>query len=79
MTTLSYDEFIKSKVRKSVETGFEINKKEFNKNLFDYQKDIVQIALKKGNYAIFADCGLGKTLMENEWAKQVNKYTNSLF
>lgn len=76
MTTLSYDEFIKSKVRKSIETGFEIDKKEFNSNLFDYQKDIVHIALKKGNYAIFADCGLGKTLMEIEWAKQVNKHTN---
>jgi DNA modification methylase/superfamily II DNA or RNA helicase len=73
---MNYKEFIESKIRKHTESGFEIDKNEFNTNLFDYQKDIVQIALKKGNYAIFADCGLGKTLMEIEWAKQVNKHTN---
>ena len=36
----------------------------------------VQNALKAGKYAIFADCGLGKTLMQLEWAYQVNKHTN---
>ena len=30
---------------------------------FDYQRDIVGIAIRKKKYAIFADCGLGKTLM----------------
>ena len=44
--------------------------------LFDFQKFIVKRALKAGKYAIFADCGLGKTLMQLEWAKQVNKHTN---
>ena len=73
---IEYKEFIENKKRTIINTGFKIEKSEFNKNLFEYQKDIVQIALKKGNYAVFADCGLGKTLIEIEWAKQVNKYTN---
>ena len=27
--------------------------------------------MSSGKYAIFADCGLGKTLMQLEWAHQV--------
>ena len=37
--------------------------------LFDYQKAIVEIAIRKRKYAIFADCGLGKTLMFLEFAR----------
>ena len=44
--------------------------------MFDFQKFIVKRALNAGKYAIFADCGLGKTLMQLEWAKQVNSHTN---
>jgi len=40
---------------------------------FDYQRDIVGIAIKKRKYAIFADCGLGKTLMIIEFAKHAAK------
>jgi superfamily II DNA or RNA helicase len=36
---------------------------------FDYQRDIAKIAITKRKYAIFADCGLGKTLMQLEFAK----------
>jgi hypothetical protein len=36
---------------------------------FDYQRDISRIAIEKGKYAIFADCGLGKTLMLLEFAR----------
>ncbi len=34
------------------------------------------MALKAGKFAIFADCGLGKTLMQLEWAYQVSNRTN---
>ena len=44
--------------------------------VFPFQKFIVKRALKAGKYAIFADCGLGKTLMQLEWANRVNKETN---
>ena len=46
-----------------------------NGYMFPFQKFIVKRALKAGKYAIFADCGLGKTLMQLEWANQVNKKT----
>ena len=44
--------------------------------MFDFQKHIVKIALKKGRFAIFADCGLGKTLMQLSWAEAVYNQTN---
>lgn len=44
-------------------------------NLFDYQKDITSLAIKKRKYAIFADCGLGKTLMLLEYARHCVKAT----
>jgi hypothetical protein len=40
---------------------------------FDYQRDIVRLAVKKRKYAIFADCGLGKTLMILEFARHAAK------
>lgn len=46
-----------------------------NTVLFDWQRDIVRWALKKGRCAIFADCGLGKTGMQLEWAQRVSKHT----
>lgn len=39
--------------------------------LFDYQRDIVETAVRKRKYAIFADCGLGKTPMLLEFARHV--------
>ena len=39
--------------------------------LFDYQRDIVRMAVKKRKFAIFADCGLGKTPMLLEFARHV--------
>ena len=37
--------------------------------LFDYQRDITATAIAKRKYAIFADCGLGKTMMILEFAR----------
>lgn len=39
--------------------------------LFDFQRDIVRWCLRKGRAAIFADCGLGKSFMQLEWARQI--------
>lgn len=43
--------------------------------LFDYQKDITTLAIRKRKFAIFADCGLGKTLMLLDFAKHAAKQT----
>jgi len=72
----NYLEFLEKKKKHFVYSGFDIEDSELNKNMFDFQKFIVKRALKAGKYAIFADCGLGKTLMQLEWANQVYKYTN---
>lgn len=73
---MNYKEFLESKKKNTNESGFSICDDDLNTNLFDFQRYIVKTALKKGKYAIFADCGLGKTLMQLEWANQVNKHTN---
>jgi DNA modification methylase len=70
---MDYNLFLKQKENNVIKSGFDIAESELNKNLFDFQKHIVKKALKHGKYAIFADCGLGKTLMQLEWAYQVSK------
>lgn len=40
-----------------------------NPRLFDYQRDIAKIAIRKRKYAAFIDCGLGKTLVYLEFAR----------
>lgn len=37
--------------------------------LFDYQRDIARMAIEKGKFAVFADCGLGKTFILTEFAR----------
>jgi len=71
----SYQDFLLSKQKSHIFSGFDINESELNKSMFEFQKFIVKRALKAGKYAIFADCGLGKTLMQLEWANQVNQHT----
>ena len=39
--------------------------------LFDYQRDIADMAIRKGRFSVFADCGLGKTLILLEFARHV--------
>jgi DNA modification methylase len=64
-----YNEFLMSKQKTLAHSGFEVDEKHLNSNLFDFQRFIVKRALKAGKYAIFADCGLGKTLMQLSWAE----------
>lgn len=37
--------------------------------MFDYQRAITRLAIQKRKYAVFADCGLGKTLIQLEFAQ----------
>ena len=71
---MRYEDFLKTKQFVLEPHGFECG--ELNNMLFDWQKDIVRWALKRGKAAIFADCGLGKTPMQLEWANEVHKHTN---
>ncbi len=73
---MKYKKFLKNKEKQFINSGFDIDENKLNKNLFDFQKHIVKIALKKGRFSIFADCGLGKTLMQLSWADAVFNKTN---
>ena len=70
---MQYSQFIASKQRNLMDCGFEPDR--LNEKLFPFQADIIRKAIKRGKYAIFADCGLGKTFMQLEWAEQVAKHT----
>lgn len=70
---MNYQEFLKTKQRKVHYSGFDID--ELNSHLFPFQKFVVKRALKAGKYAIFADTGMGKSLMQLEWAHQVSNHT----
>lgn len=74
---MSYDEFLKQKEFKNELSGFDIEREKLHEVLFDFQKDIIKWALKKGKAAIFAMTGLGKTLIQLEWAKQVHRKTGN--
>jgi len=69
LSALAYSEFIERKTRRDPETGFEPD--ELSPMLYPFQRDLTEWALRRGRGAIFADCGLGKTPMQLEWAQRV--------
>lgn len=73
-TTTAYAEFLSAKQRRWKPIGF--TPESMNPFLFDWQSRIVRWALKLGRAALFADCGLGKTICQLEWARQVHWKTN---
>lgn len=75
MTT--YQDFIEAKILEVPNTGFVWNK--FHKNTFPHQRDTVTWALNGGCRAIFCLFGLGKTVMQLEFAKAVISHTGKPF
>ena len=71
----TYDEFLKQKQIVPLIFGHHVSDDELNENLFDFQRVIVKWALRRGRAAIFADTGLGKTLMQTSWADNVVSHT----
>jgi hypothetical protein len=71
--SISYGDFLQSKEINTIISGFDCD--ELNENLFDFQCAIVKWALKRGKAAIFADTGLGKTLMQTSWAEAVCEHS----
>ncbi len=68
-----YGEYIAGKARFARPCGFDA--RELSRDLFPFQRDIVAWALRRGRAAIFADCGMGKTIMQLEWARRVCDHT----
>lgn len=68
-----YGEFLRQKSQGGADSGFApVWMPDF---LFDFQRELVEWAVRKGRAAIFADCGLGKTPMGLTWASNVARKT----
>ena len=71
---MTYEQLIMSKTHTTGDFGFDAN---FYPNIaFDFQKHIIDLAIKKGRKAVFADTGLGKTLIQLSLAQNVVLKTN---
>lgn len=70
---MEYLEFIKNKKHLLGNFGFEVNY--LPDIAFDFQKHIIEKAINKGRMAVFADTGLGKTLIQLSIAKNIINHT----
>ena len=69
-----YQTFLQSKKHSIIDSGFSPN---FYPDIaFDFQKYIIDKAVQKGRVAIFADTGLGKTLIQLSIAENIIRHTN---
>ena len=70
-----YNEFLEQKKTQRIESGFKVEDADLNPALFPFQKYCVKRALAVGKFALFEDCGLGKTIQQLEWAQKVFEHT----
>lgn len=69
---MNYQEFLTRKKHTIKTQGFEPGP--VDEILFPFQRDLTKWAIRKGKAAIWAGCGLGKTLMQLSWADQVSRH-----
>jgi len=70
---MDYKQFLESKKHSIGNSGFEPNY--LPDMAFDFQKEIIKRAVNKGRMAVFADTGLGKTLIQLSLAQNVVNHT----
>lgn len=70
---MNYESFINNKRSITPSSGFTVDRDTLHDSLFEFQKDIVRWALRRGRAAIFAGTGLGKTRMQIEWGMHVHR------
>lgn len=68
-----YGDFLSSKQLVTPQAGIAVDPSDVHDSLFDFQRDLVVWALRKGRCALFADTGLGKTRMQLEWGRLTGK------
>lgn len=71
---MDYESFIRQKTHSTNDFGF--SAKWFPDCAFDFQSHIIDKAIKKGRIGMFADTGLGKTLMQVAIAENIIRHTN---
>lgn len=73
-----YDQFLAAKQKRAIRVGFEpenLSREGSQCTLFAWQDAVTRISLRAGRYALFCDCGLGKSGMQLLWADEVAKKT----
>lgn len=73
--TIDYASFLAAKQAAAPELGRPVDTDEIHPLLHDWQKQIVAWAVRTGRAALWADCGMGKTLMQIEWGRLSGKTT----
>jgi len=68
---VTYADWLATKSRTLAFDGVDPDPCDLLPALFPHQRDLVRWALRKGRAAIFADTGLGKSIMQLEWARHV--------
>ena len=69
-----YLNFLETKRNSRIESGFHGEDSQLNQILFDFQKYCVKRAISAGKFALFEDCGLGKTIQQLEWASDLCRH-----
>lgn len=72
---MTYAAFLESKATTPTHAGPQLDPADIHPLLHAWQNQIVRWAARTGRAAIFADCGLGKTFMQLEWARLVAERT----
>lgn len=68
-----YHRFLESKRITFQASGCEVDPGLVHPLLFPFQRDLTIWSLRKGRAAVFADTGLGKTFIQLEWARLLDK------
>lgn len=71
-----YNTFIQGKTYVDNGSGIDITPDDMPAYLFEFQKYIVARALKQGKFCVWANTGMGKTIMLSVWSEIVSKHTN---
>lgn len=70
-----YAKLLEHKLVRAEAVGFDVPLSDISPVLFDWQRIVVQWALRLGKAALFEECGLGKTLQQLEWSRHVAAHT----
>ena len=65
----SYADFLAKKSSRVEKPGRSVNAEQIHPMLHDWQNELVRWAVRTGRAAIWADTGMGKTVMQLEWAR----------
>lgn len=74
-TTMDYEALLARKRATLDDAGIVVSPSDIHPAAKPHQRAIIAWACRKGRAAIFADTGLGKTLMLLEWARMINERT----